>query len=77
LPKKKPTTEPLASKVMGTVSWDSEGCIMVNFLEKGEIINAACYIQTLNQLFVKFVKNVQRRKLSSFNTTMQGLTLHI
>jgi hypothetical protein len=34
---------------MRTVFWDSEGCILVEFLEKGETINAARYVQTLNK----------------------------
>jgi histone-lysine N-methyltransferase SETMAR len=29
---------------------DSEGCILVEFLEKGEMINAARYVQTRNKL---------------------------
>jgi hypothetical protein len=35
---------------MGTGFWDSEGCILVGCLEKGETINAARYVQTLNKL---------------------------
>jgi histone-lysine N-methyltransferase SETMAR len=35
---------------MKTVSMASKGCILVNFLEKGEIINAAHYIQMLKKL---------------------------
>jgi histone-lysine N-methyltransferase SETMAR len=35
---------------MGTVFWDSEGCILVDFFEKGETINAARYVHTLNKL---------------------------
>jgi hypothetical protein len=35
---------------MGTVFWDSEGCILVDFLEKGKTINAARYVQTLKEL---------------------------
>jgi hypothetical protein len=33
-PKKKPKTVPLAGKFMGTVFWDSEGCKVVDILEK-------------------------------------------
>jgi hypothetical protein len=50
LPRKKPETEPLARKVIGTVCWDSEGCIVVDFLEKWETINAACNSQMLSRL---------------------------
>jgi hypothetical protein len=50
-PKKKKTkTVPSAGKVMGTVFWESEECILVDFLEKGKTINAARYVQTLNKL---------------------------
>jgi hypothetical protein len=35
---------------MGTVFWDSEGCIPVEFLEKRETISAARCVQTLNKL---------------------------
>jgi hypothetical protein len=35
---------------MGTIFCDSEGCILVDFLEKGEMIAAARYVQTLNKL---------------------------
>jgi histone-lysine N-methyltransferase SETMAR len=48
--KKKPKTVPSADKFMGTLFWESEGCIQVYFLEKGEKINAARHVQTLNKL---------------------------
>jgi hypothetical protein len=35
---------------MGTVFWDSEGCILIEFLETGKITNAAQYVQTLSKL---------------------------
>jgi hypothetical protein len=41
---------PSAVKVMKTVFWDSEGCILIDFLEKGQTINSAHYVQTLNKL---------------------------
>jgi histone-lysine N-methyltransferase SETMAR len=44
-PKKKRKTVPSACKIMGTVLWDSEGCILVDFLEKGETIIAARYVR--------------------------------
>jgi hypothetical protein len=62
---------------MGTVFWDSEGCILVGFLEKWEKINAVRYVQTLNKLRRALRENVRRRKLSSFNMTTRGLTLHV
>jgi hypothetical protein len=45
--KAKARTVPLADKVMGIVSWDSEGCILVDFLLKGETINMVHYFQML------------------------------
>ena len=41
---------PSAAKVMGTVFWDAEGLILVEFLERGQIITAARYVQTLHKL---------------------------
>jgi histone-lysine N-methyltransferase SETMAR len=41
---------PSAGRVVGTVFWDCEGCILVDVLEKEKTINAAGYIQTLNKL---------------------------
>jgi len=37
---KKPKTVPSAGKITGTVFWHSEGYILVDFLEKGETIDA-------------------------------------
>jgi hypothetical protein len=48
--KRKQKTGPSARKVMGTVFWNSEGCKLVDFLEKGETISAARYVQTPNKL---------------------------
>ena len=49
-PKKKAKTVPSAAKVMGTVFWDAEGLILAEFLEPGQTITAACYVQTLHKL---------------------------
>jgi len=35
---------------MGTVFWDAEGLILAEFLEPGQTITAACYVQTLHKL---------------------------
>ncbi|PNF39637.1 hypothetical protein B7P43_G05674 [Cryptotermes secundus] len=48
--KKKAKTVPSALKVMGTVFWDAEGFILAEFLEPGQTINAARYVQTLHKL---------------------------
>ena len=41
---------PSAVKVMGTVFWDAEGLILAEFLECGQTITAARYVQTLHKL---------------------------
>ena len=41
---------PSAAKVMGTVFWDAEGLILAKFLERGQTITAARYVQTLHKL---------------------------
>ena len=41
---------PSAKKIMDTVFWDAEGCIVTEFLEPGKTINAASYVQTLLKL---------------------------
>ena len=48
--KKKAKTIPSAAKVMGTVFWDAEGLILAEFLEPGQTITAARYVQTLHKL---------------------------
>ena len=48
--KKKPKTMPSAKKIMGTIFWDAEGCILIEFLELGKTINASHYVQTLSKL---------------------------
>jgi len=41
---------PSAVKVMGTFFWDAEGLILAEFLEPGQTITAARYVQTLHKL---------------------------
>jgi len=41
---------PSAQKIMGTIFWDAEECILIEFLETGKAINAARYVQTLLKL---------------------------
>jgi len=48
--KKKAKTVPSTEKVMGTVSWDAEALILAEFLEPGQTITAARYVQTLHKL---------------------------
>jgi len=48
--KKKAKTVQSAAKVMGIVFWDAEGLILAEFLEPGQTITAARYVQTLHKL---------------------------
>ena len=41
---------PSTKKIMGTVIWDAERCILIEFLEPGKTINATQYVQTLLKL---------------------------
>jgi histone-lysine N-methyltransferase SETMAR len=66
LTKKKPKTVPSASKIMGTVFSDLEGCILIEFLLPGETINAAHYVETLKKL-----RHALRGKRSGGNIILQ------
>ena len=48
--KKKAKTVQFVGKVVGSVFWDAQGCLLVEFLEPGQTINAARYTQTLVKL---------------------------
>jgi len=48
--KKKAKTVPSAAKVMDTVFWNAEGLILAEFLQRGQTITAARYVQTLHKL---------------------------
>jgi len=48
--KKKAETVPSTAKVMGTAIWDAEGLILAEFLETGQTITAARYVQTLHKV---------------------------
>ena len=47
---KKAKTIPSAGKVMATVFWDSQGIILINYLEKGRTITGASYSSLLDSL---------------------------
>ena len=49
-PLKKGKRVPSAAKVMGTLFWDAEGLILAEFLDPGQTITAALYVQTLHKL---------------------------
>jgi histone-lysine N-methyltransferase SETMAR len=40
----------IIKKSMATIFWDSQGIILIDFLPRGETINAVRYCQTLNKL---------------------------
>ena len=71
--KKKPKTMPSAKKIMGTVFWDAEGCVLIEFLEPGKTINASHYVQTLASFVVHCVINFPEER-SSCSTIMLVLT---
>ena len=50
---KKFKSQPSAGKVMVTMSWDSVGVILVDFMFKGAAINSDVYIDTLKKLKAK------------------------
>jgi len=60
---KKPKAMPSAKKVMGTVFWDAERCILIEFLEPGKTINAAHYVQTLLKLHCALCNKCPGRKV--------------
>jgi histone-lysine N-methyltransferase SETMAR len=49
-PSKKFKTTPSAKKVMATVFWDHKGVLLVDFLTKGDTVNADRYCDTLSRL---------------------------
>ena len=50
LPPKKVKRVSSAGKVMASVFWDSQGVIMIDYLEQGRTINGACYVAELRRL---------------------------
>lgn len=64
---KKFKCSPSAGKVMMTVFWDSRGVILIDFLPKGETVNANRYQDTLKKL-----ATAVRRKRPG----LQNITLH-
>lgn len=47
---KRPKTQQTAGKVMASIFWDSNGIILIDFLEKGRTITGAYYAALLDQL---------------------------
>ena len=53
----------LVGKVMASIFWDSQGVIMVNYIEEGCAIDSAYYAEKLRPLHQKIVKK-RRGKLT-------------
>ena len=49
-PPKKVKRVSSAGKVVASVFWDSQGVIMIDYLEQGRTINGACYVAELRRL---------------------------
>jgi hypothetical protein len=73
--KKKLETVPPAGKFMGTVFWVSEGCVLVDFLEKGKMIDAACYVETLNEFRCALREERPKKKTVILQHNTARLTL--
>ena len=73
---KKLKSQQFAGKVMVTVSWDSVGVILVDFMSKGATINSDVYIYIyIKKAESKQNKNVRIRRLgfkTSTNTILQA-----
>ncbi|UYV82375.1 hypothetical protein LAZ67_21001863 [Cordylochernes scorpioides] len=63
LPPKKAKTVPSAGKVMVSVFWDSEGVLLLDFLNKGQTITGDYYANLVKQLR-EAIKEKRRGKLS-------------
>ena len=52
-----------AAKILASIFWNSQGVIMVDYLEEGCTINGAYYAEELRRLCQEIVKK-SRRKLT-------------
>ena len=52
----KAKSQPSAGKVMASIFWDSEGVLLVDYLEKGKTINGKYYANLLRQLRAKILE---------------------
>jgi histone-lysine N-methyltransferase SETMAR len=62
-PPKKFRVQKSAGKIMATVFWDTEGIIMVDYLEKGKTVSGEYYAMLLRQLHDR-LKEIRRGKLT-------------
>jgi hypothetical protein len=68
---------PSAKKIMGTLFWDAEGCVLIEFLEPGKTINAAHYFQTLITLCHALCDKHPGRKVILQHNNAQSRTAHL
>ena len=57
---KKAKTVPSAGKIMATVFWDSQGIILIDYLEKGKTITGAYYSSLLDRLKTELLEKRPR-----------------
>jgi hypothetical protein len=62
---------------MAIVFQKSEGCMMVDFSEKGETINAARYVQTLNTLRTLREKRPKKKTVIFQHDNARHHTAHL
>jgi hypothetical protein len=77
---KKAKTIPSAGKVMVTVFWDSEGIILINYLEKSKTSTGASYSSLLGRLKTELQEKCPRlahKKSFSITTTHQLTPLEL
>ena len=55
-PPKIPKRVSSAGKVIASIFWDSQGVIMVDYLEEGHMINGAYYAEKLRWLHQEIIK---------------------
>lgn len=72
-----PKTIPSARKATGTVICGPEVGIFVEVLQRGEIINATLYLQTIQKLRQAVPEKRPRHRITSYNTTGYGPTFFV
>ena len=66
-----------AKKIMGTIFWDAERCILIEFLEPGKTMNAPRYVQTLLKLHRALRDKCPARKVNLQHDNAQPHTAHL
>ena len=68
---------PSAKKIMGTVFWDAEGCILIEFLECGKTTNATHYVRHYSKLRRALCNEHPGRKVILQHDNAQPHTAHL